>query len=275
MIYFVLAFFVVLSIILGIMLYQYSQNIRKVNFFITRVVEHGSQTQIKEFSKQRALKPLFLTINQLIETNSQLTSQYNKTVIQNQKKLVLLGHDFKTPVTSILGYVELLKYKPNHDDQQKYLDIIQQRIEHLNHMIDQFFILSVLENDRYIYQIQPLKPITLLQDQLFNYFEQLNEIYEDVSVLLKDFDWRIDSDEQALTRIYGNIIKNAIDHGMGKLSVSNEEGTIIFENEINPNPTKKSTGFGLQIMEHFSKELGFSTKVEKTPTHYKITLYLK
>ncbi len=274
MIYIVLVFFIVLSLILASALYLQSMSIKRINFFISRVIHHGSHTPIKSQTTSIQLKKLISRINMLIQTNDNLSNQYNKTIVQYQKSLTLLGHDFKTPATSILGYLELLSNTKINDEQAYYISIVQQRVDYLNHMIDQFFILSVLENERYPYQMQVVKPIAILQEHLLNYYEQLNDHFIDIQINLTQLDLTISTDLQALLRVYDNIIKNALDYGMTLLEISNNETTIYFKNIINPNATKQSTGFGLQIIEHFSKDLGFNLLIEQSDSYYLVTLKL-
>lgn len=270
-----LAFFVIVSIVLLFLLIHYTLTLKKMNFFISRVLKHDSNASIKSFSNNLQLQELTKHINELIEMNAKLSNTYNQTVTQYQKNLAMLGHDFKTPATSILGYLELLQSSTSIEDQQRYGRIIYQRVSHLNHMINQFFLISVLEHNRYVYQIERVKPISLLQDQLFHYYEQLNGSYQTIDIKLTDLNFEIECDKQALIRIYDNIIINAFDYGRGTLKISNELGVVVFSNEINHNTLKKSTGFGLQIIQEFKEELGFDFNIQQTDSHYFFKLELK
>lgn len=48
-----------------------------------------------------------------------------------------LSHDIRTPLTSLDGYFQLIEECDNIDDQRRYLDIIRERLNSLNEMLEE------------------------------------------------------------------------------------------------------------------------------------------
>ncbi|MCR5665644.1 MAG: HAMP domain-containing histidine kinase [Eubacterium sp.] len=134
---------------------------------------------------------------------------------QRRNDLVLyLAHDIKTPLTSVVGYLNLLDESKNMRPEQKdkYVTVAREKAERLGELINEFFDIT-----RYTYQAEQL----YLQEVnlAFMLMQVADEMYpqltEKKKTLVIDVDEEIymTLDPEKMARVFQNIIKNAIAYG--------------------------------------------------------------
>ena len=82
---------------------------------------------------------------QLGEISESLQTILDKQMRAERMKIDLItnvSHDLKTPLTSMIGYVDLLKQEPLSDAAQDYVEVLSSRMESLKDMIQDIFDLS-------------------------------------------------------------------------------------------------------------------------------------
>ena len=123
-----------------------------------------------------------------------------------------VAHDLRTPLTSIIGYIGLVKDGGCHDkeDQVKYLDIAYTKAEKLKALIEDLFELTKFHQ-------QAIK----LKKEKISLSNLMNQLIEELMPLASDKDIEIETyidntgttaevDIQKMTRVFENIIENAI-----------------------------------------------------------------
>ena len=86
------------------------------------------------------LRELLQEVNEMMLTFRKLEIDIEKKNNSLQKTIVNISHDLKTPLTSALGYVELLqKYELSGEEQHKYESIIIDKLKQLSQLIEDFF----------------------------------------------------------------------------------------------------------------------------------------
>lgn len=122
-----------------------------------------------------------------------------------------LAHDIRTPLTSVIGYVTLLKEAPELPEKTRisYADIVLQKAERLEKLIDEFF-----EITRYSLQSIPIERQTvsllLLCEQIVDEFVPEAQSCEVTLVADVDQDVDIYIDPDKLARVLSNVMRNAL-----------------------------------------------------------------
>jgi two-component system sensor histidine kinase VanS len=158
---------------------------------------------------------------------------------QRKNDLVLyLAHDIKTPLTSVIGYLNLVEENPDMPPEQKakYLHITLDKACRLEELINEFF-----EITRYNLQTVPLKKESI--DLYYMLLQMADEAYPQLSVKGKEVvlhvpeEMMIYGDSDKLARVFNNVLKNAIAYsGSGGIidisaEVRRTEAIIRFKNE--------------------------------------------
>ncbi|MEG0250640.1 MAG: HAMP domain-containing sensor histidine kinase [Peptostreptococcus sp.] len=135
-----------------------------------------------------------------------------KNVEKRKNDLIMyLAHDVKTPLTSIIGYLNLLKDMKDIEEEkkEKYLDLVLDKTYHLENLINEIFDITKLNSKDLI-----------LNEERFNLKGLLNELLSEFKLILKEKNKKIVlevpeeiemyGDIEKLSRAFKNLIKNAI-----------------------------------------------------------------
>lgn len=125
--------------------------------------------------------------------------------------LTNISHDLKTPMMSILGYVDRISNKKYSDDEEltQYCNIIEHKTKDLNTVINQFFQLSKISSGDYKLQMVEIRLLEFSQQVLMVYMP----VFEDNSIELYmniPSDLKINTDISILKHIYENLISNVV-----------------------------------------------------------------
>ena len=140
----------------------------------------------------------------------------------------MIVHDLRTPMSNILGFVDLMLDEDNHGTRQEYADIVNQQIKSLTSMTT-----DVLDFAKGKTTILPRKyPVDKLVKDFVKYFE------EDIKRKGYNFEWSIHTssmiyvDPEKINRIFMNIMKNALEAmkpgGTFSLQADEKDGEVIF-----------------------------------------------
>ena len=200
-----------------------------------------------------------------------------------------ISHDLRTPLTAICGYLELLETEEMTDNTRRYLDQIANRTEALKGLTEELFRYSVITSVSDL-NYEQVNVGRVLEDTLISFlgaFEQKN-ITPNIS--LPDNAVFRTLDKSALSRIFGNIIGNAIKYSSGDFAVTmSENGEIVFSNtapELSSvevgrlfdrfytvDSAHKSTGLGLSIAKLLTERMGGSISADYKENTLSINLF--
>lgn len=232
-------------------------------------------------------KALIDSINILIVEHHRQKKEYEETR-QNFKSMVTtISHDFRTPLTSISGYVQILldDDEVSYENRQKYLKIIESRAISLSSLIEDFYTVSSIDSLDYPYNLTTLSLSEILRAQIAAYYVELEKRYSTIEVDIVESPCYMISDRTSLQRIFSNLIKNALSYGIDKIRISLKEDEnsykIEFSNSLYENADKniadkifernysvnwasssKSTGLGLSIAKSMTEKMGGSIGAE-------------
>lgn len=133
-----------------------------------------------------------------------------------QKKndlIVYLAHDLKTPLTSVLGYVFLLKTEKNisEDAQSHYLDIVYKKAEQLEVLIDELFEITRFSITKIGLKKRSTN-LSLLIEQLIFEFKPMFKEKDLISCLSLEKEIYVKCDSNRIQRVFENILRNAINY---------------------------------------------------------------
>lgn len=174
--------------------------------------------------------------------SERLKENYEKEKKNEEAKnelIVAVSHDLKTPLTSIIGYLDLLNdNKYDYSEEQKaYLDIAYKKSLDLKKLTEELFEYTKLAND-YI-ELEKIKfNISILLNQLIGEYTQFfNEKGIEVKIENPFSEINCEIDIQKIIRVFENLIKNAEKYSYPgsefKITVERESNIVkfIFENE--------------------------------------------
>jgi len=135
---------------------------------------------------------------------------------ESRRKLMSdISHDIRTPLTSIIGYVDALKDEVAADEQERseYIEIISKKSKRLKQLIDEIFSMAKLDSDDVAMDFQVHDIAEIIRESIIEFLPELNKIGIKLMVEIPDERCLIYCDRLSIDRILNNIIKNAVQYG--------------------------------------------------------------
>ncbi len=222
---------------------------------------------------------LLSCLNQLLELRQEERARYRRKEQELRRQIANVSHDLRTPLTSILGYLQLLEGDGLSPERKaEYLAVIEGRARTLQTFIAAFYDLSRIEGGELPLEREQVDLRRALSDQLAASYGQIEEAGLDMEVELADGLPPVWADSGAAARIFSNLLTNALRHGKDALSVrlyragnvivsafSNraegltaEDAAHVFERFYTADKmrTGQSTGLGLAIVKALAERMG-------------------
>ncbi len=168
------------------------------------------------FTDDKYLKPLLMEINKLLEYNQSSMVNYVKSERSMKKMLSNISHDIKTPLTVILGYIEIVTVKESlsHQEKEKLLLKVKEKAEDLILLINKFFDLAKLESGDKEISLKRVNINEISKTNILGFYEILTKENIEVKIDIPDYPLYMLGNEEALNRILNNLISNVIKYGI-------------------------------------------------------------
>ena len=142
-----------------------------------------------------------------------------------------ISHDLRTPLTAICGYLELLDREEKTETVNRYIRIIKDRVDILTQLSEELFRYSVIisTKDNIIKEHVVLN--TVLEESIAAFYTVLTERNIVPEIEISETKVMRMLDRSALSRVFSNLISNAIKYSDGDLKiVLSERGEVTFSN---------------------------------------------
>lgn len=222
---------------------------------------------------------LLVCLNELLELRQEERALYRRKERALRQQIANVSHDLRTPLTSILGYLQLLEQEElSPEKRREYFQVIEGRARTLQVFIATFYDLSRIEGGELPLEREKVDLGRALSDQLAAAYEQIEEAGLAVEVDIAPSLPPVWADGGAVTRIFSNLLTNALRHGEDALTVrlyrerniivsafSNrapdltaEDAAHVFERFYTADKmrTGQSTGLGLAIVKALAERMG-------------------
>lgn len=189
---------------------------RKVKYikFLTREVKRIKDNGFGKTIEVRGndeLSELCQSINSMsLELGEKIKNE--KLIEKNKSELITnVSHDLRTPLTSIIGYVDLLKRNEfeNKEKFHEYIEVIDERTKSLNRLINELFEYTKLTSHDIKLNYSKVEVGALVNQLVGEYIPILNkaslELYKDIT----NKDIFINADIEKLVRVLENLLTNA------------------------------------------------------------------
>ncbi|MDK2807616.1 MAG: hypothetical protein PWP24_349 [Clostridiales bacterium] len=182
----------------------------------------------------KQLERLALLMNDFIDQYVQDVSLQKKNIALLKNEITILSHDLRTPLTSILGYINLLDQEALTRDQKEVFEVISRKGVQLNELVEQLYEYARLGNLEYRFHWETIDLYRFLKEHLLNtYLEFEAKNLELVTSFPSEHaPIYIKADKMALQRVLSNLTSNAIKYANGYAKVAleknNRYATLIF-----------------------------------------------
>ena len=145
----------------------------------------------------------------------QFSSMIQTIQQEKQKQLQLIAsisHDIKTPLTSIMGYVERLVSKDLSDEKRRhYLEIIYSKSQHMNEIVNEFDEYTSYNLEK-VLNLVPYDAVRVQAIVLQEFNAELSDIHVDFQVENECTNEVLHLDLLKFKRVFGNLVSNSLKH---------------------------------------------------------------
>lgn len=195
--------------------------------------EHLSQetnTLLDTTSRDRELRRLASELNAQLRLLRQQRQQYLSGDRELKEAVTNISHDLRTPLTAICGYLALLEQEPLAENPQRYLSLIHNRVDAMRQLTEELFRYSVILSRQEL-SLEAVCINDVLEESIASCYLDLvgRNIQPQLDICQQPVVRQLN--REALNRVFGNILSNAIKYSEGDLSITlTQDGTLCFSN---------------------------------------------
>lgn len=201
----VLAFAILGTLVL--LLLRPSIRLRQVGRYLKTVLDDPE----RELTTPRALRSIGSELSAVRERLALQQEEQRQAQRRKQDLIAFLAHDLKTPLTSVLGYLELLRDEPGLSEEQrsKYTGIALAKAKRLEELVGEFFDINTM--DLTLTQRTPVQ-VSFLLEQLADEFYPLFAAKDLSCVPDIEPHLVVEGDGDRLARVFDNVLRNAVSY---------------------------------------------------------------
>ena len=234
MVIYLLPIFIIISIYFAYRYFSLYYDIKAINKRLKLLNKTETNLLVDSLSMNKEAIKLAKLINQNLKDINAFRSKINHEEAELRNTIANISHDLRTPITSILGYLQLFQSSTNLSDKQaNYLEIITSRIHNLKQLIENLFSYSIVYDTIDLLNLKQENINLILEDSIAMYYQDL--ITKKITPVIEIPDQPIykNVDKLALKRVFNNLISNILKYGVGSMKISITDEKIIFENKTN------------------------------------------
>ena len=169
-------------------------------------------------------------INKMSEEIRVLMESERHNEKSKNEMITNIAHDLRTPLTSILGYLDLInKRELTEDTKKEYLKIVYEKSKKLQDLIESLFSFTKTNSSKLVLKIDKIDIIKLLCQLMEEFYPNFEDKGITCSVNTNIDSYVIDGDGTLLARLFDNLINNAVKYGADGKRI---DVKIIAENNI-------------------------------------------
>lgn len=181
----------------------------------TEIIANGDLDRLIEVNAKRDIKNLAENINNISKQLKEITVEERKAQQTKNDLITNVSHDLRTPLTSIMGYLEIID-TDKYEDEVKlryYANIAFEKAKALNLLINDLFDLTKMQNSTINLDKNDINLVELL-GQVVAYFEyQFKNANMQSRINFSEDKLILNADAGKLVRAFENLLSNAIKYG--------------------------------------------------------------
>ncbi len=178
-------------------------------------VHNGDYSEKDGLPEDSALKPLYDQIAGIGQGMEKAVGEQLRSERMKVELVANVSHDIRTPLTSIISYVQFLKQEeglPEHV--RDYIHILDEKSERLNNMVQDVFAVSKAASGQLPVELKELDFGKLLRQTLADMTEQIQKSAVTVKAEIPEYAVHIVADGGRMYRVFQNLILNALKYSL-------------------------------------------------------------
>ncbi|GAA0790090.1 sensor histidine kinase [Hathewaya limosa] len=289
---------IITNIIVALLLLNEKIKTKIITKRLKNIIKEDSRERVKSCNLSTDKKELVKQINKFLDKYHEVSIDNKNFKEQHQKMISNISHDIRTPLTALMGYVDLLSDNLNSKEKyEEYLEIIKERGNVLKELMEEFFQMAKLECDDKEIIIERFNISEVVRQNIITFMNEINKKNIIPQINIGDEEIFVLGNKKGTNRIITNLISNSLKYGyegniigIDLIKDSNwveisiwDRGKGINKNEIpyifdrlytvekSRNRKFQGSGLGLSIVKSLVENMNGDIKVESIP--YEKTIF--
>jgi signal transduction histidine kinase len=291
----ILTSMIIIFVTLYVLLHK---EIKSITCQLNKINSIKTNSKVLLSLRDKNLEKLALEINKTLEEKRKTETEYKKIDLELRQAIANMSHDLRTPLTSIMGYIQLIEDESLPINEKKeYMDIVKKRAKSLQALITSFYDLSRLEAKEYKFELKSLSLPNILCDIIASFYNDFINKGIEPAIDIDQKAAMVIVDENAVRRVFSNLIQNMIKYGEKNVfislkqqdnfiiivfkndapNLSVEDASHLFERFFTVDRTRNgnNTGLGLAISKQLLEQMGHEISAELLDGELGITIKFK
>lgn len=206
----VICFMVIVTLVFYIL--KTNREIRQMIDILEDIRNQESKQKflVKEDDRLFKVKHLF---NDIFYEYERRIEDFTTTEEANQHLMTSLSHDIRTPMTTLIGYIDAICMKlVNEEQRERYIELAKDKAYDIKKYMDILFEWFRLNSDEEVFQIEKLDIAEKSRQILTDWIPILEEEKIDFEISISEDEVTVNIDDSSYSRIINNIMQNILFH---------------------------------------------------------------
>ena len=275
----VIAVLLIVILILSIKIFLLRKSAGEIEKSLAERLKTETNVLIDISSRDKKMRRLAEALNSELSKLRSERRRFQHGDLELKSAVTNISHDLRTPLTSICGYLDLLDKEEKSDDAERYIKVIKKRVEVLKQLTEELFRYSVITSPEYDGKTELVTINALLEESVLAFYASFQEQAITPNITMPENKVIREVNKAALSRVFSNLISNAIKYSDGDLDiVLTDTGVITFSNTAaalsavetqrlfdrfyTVENARKSTGLGLSISKILIEQMNGAISAE-------------
>jgi len=276
-------------ILLSVKIYLLKRSSREIRGKLAEIISADTNMLIDISSSDKDMKALASALNVQLKILREEQIRFRQGDLELKSAVTNISHDLRTPLTAIRGYLDMLEKEDLPEQTRRYLNIISGRTEAMKQLTKELLKYSAAVSDETKLNMEEITVNDVLEESISAFYAVLTNrgIVPEINICEERVHKTLN--KTALSRIFSNIISNAVRYSSGDLKITlSPDGSILFENKAEQldeitvgrlfdrfytvETADKTTGIGLSIAKTLTEAIGGHISAELDINTLKIKL---
>lgn len=263
----------IIIIIQQIKIYFLHRSTREIVEELSEILQTDTNALIDISSRDKYILSLASGLNKELKELRREKLKYKNGDKELKEAVTNISHDLRTPLTAIFGYLDLLESEEKSENAARYLSFIENRANAMKTLTEEMFRYSIILSSDNTSDTADVNLCSALEESIASFYGALVEkgIEPEINIPNRPVIRKVS--KRSLTRVFENIINNALKYSDGDLTIDlNENGEISFSNSaknldevqtgrlfdrfFTVRENRSSTGLGLAIAKTLVEQMG-------------------
>ncbi len=269
-------------------------NLRRARRDLVQINREGGNRRLHLSSPDRDMEALFEAINQTLDQRQSEEIKHMLAEKELRRQIANISHDLRTPLTSILGYLQLAQdSRTSQEERVHAMEVISSRTRSLQTLISGFYDLSRLDANEYDVNLQQIDLGGILCAQLASFYDDFTHKKLKMHVDVPEHLPAVLADADAAQRIFANLLQNVLRYAESEAWVTvrtdayvstvfandthlltQEDVPHVFDRFYTGDQMRsgRNTGLGLAIVKRLAEQMGCEITASLDGNRFSITV---